>query len=107
VGEAGRALGIGAVAARMRLHRARRRLRSRHALLDLGTSDGTTRFTISGHRPAGTRLVITTQSGPGGERALGIARATSQVPPCGARAPPAGSGPLGAPPVAGVSQGGP
>jgi RNA polymerase sigma-70 factor (ECF subfamily) len=38
-GEAGRALGIGAVAARVRLHRARRRLRSRLDLLDLGTSD--------------------------------------------------------------------
>ena len=35
VGEAGRALGIGAVAARVRLHRARRRLRSRLDLLDL------------------------------------------------------------------------
>jgi RNA polymerase sigma-70 factor, ECF subfamily len=39
VGEAGRALGIGAVAARVRLHRARRRLRSRLDLFDLGTSD--------------------------------------------------------------------
>ena len=39
VGEAGRALGIGAVAARVRLHRARRRLRRRLDLLDLGTSD--------------------------------------------------------------------
>jgi RNA polymerase sigma-70 factor (ECF subfamily) len=39
VGEAGRALGIGAVAARVRLHRARRRLRSRLDLPDLGTND--------------------------------------------------------------------
>jgi len=39
VSDAGRALGIGAVAARVRLHRARRRLRSRLSLLDLGTSD--------------------------------------------------------------------
>jgi RNA polymerase sigma-70 factor, ECF subfamily len=39
VGEAGRALGIGAVAARVRLHRARRRLQSRLDPLDLGTSD--------------------------------------------------------------------
>jgi RNA polymerase sigma factor (sigma-70 family) len=38
-GEAGRALGIGAIAARVRLHRARRRLRSRLGPLDLGTSD--------------------------------------------------------------------
>jgi RNA polymerase sigma factor (sigma-70 family) len=39
VGEAGRALGIGAVAARVRLHRARRRLRSRLDLLDLHPND--------------------------------------------------------------------
>ena len=38
-GEAGQALGIGAVAARVRLHRARRRLQSRADPLDLGTSD--------------------------------------------------------------------
>lgn len=38
-GEAGQALGIGPVAARVRLHRARRRMRSRLDLLDLGTSD--------------------------------------------------------------------
>ena len=38
-GEAGRALGIGPVAARVRLHRARRRLRSRLDLPSLGTSD--------------------------------------------------------------------
>jgi RNA polymerase sigma-70 factor (ECF subfamily) len=39
VGEAGRALGIGGVAARVRLHRARRRLRSRLDLLDLDMDD--------------------------------------------------------------------
>jgi len=39
VGEAGRALGVGPVAARVRLHRARRRLRGRLDLPDLGTSD--------------------------------------------------------------------
>jgi len=39
VGEAGRALGIGAVAARVRLHRARRRMRGRLDLLTLGTND--------------------------------------------------------------------
>ena len=38
-GEAGRALGIGGVAARVRLHRARRRLRDRLDLPTLGTSD--------------------------------------------------------------------
>ena len=37
--EAGQALGIGSVAARVRLHRARRRLRSRLDLLDLGPND--------------------------------------------------------------------
>ena len=38
-GEAGKALGIGAVATRVRLHRARRRLRGRLDPLDLGTSE--------------------------------------------------------------------
>jgi hypothetical protein len=31
-------------------------------------SDGSTRFTISGDEPAGATLVITTQTGPGGEQ---------------------------------------
>ena len=39
VGEAGRALGIGGVAARVRLHRARGRLRDRLDLPNLGTND--------------------------------------------------------------------
>ena len=39
VGETGRALGIGAGAARVRLHRARSRLRDRLDLLDLGKQD--------------------------------------------------------------------
>jgi RNA polymerase sigma-70 factor (ECF subfamily) len=39
IGEAGQALGIGAVAARVRLHRARRRLRSELDALDLGNGD--------------------------------------------------------------------
>jgi RNA polymerase sigma factor (sigma-70 family) len=39
VGEAGRVLGIGAVAARVRLHRARRRLQNRIDLLPLETKD--------------------------------------------------------------------
>ncbi len=39
VAEAGQALGIGSVAARVRLHRARRRLRSRLAPFDLGPND--------------------------------------------------------------------
>lgn len=39
VGEAGRALGIGAVAARVRLHRARRQLQSSLDPLDLGRND--------------------------------------------------------------------
>ena len=41
VSEAGRALGIGAVAARVRLHRARRRMRNRLDHLGLGTKDMT------------------------------------------------------------------
>jgi RNA polymerase sigma-70 factor (ECF subfamily) len=39
VGEAGQALGIGPVAARVRLHRARRRMRNRLDLLNLGAND--------------------------------------------------------------------
>jgi RNA polymerase sigma factor (sigma-70 family) len=39
VGEAGQALGIGGVAARVRLHRARRRLQRRLDFADLGPSD--------------------------------------------------------------------
>jgi len=39
VAEAGQALGIGAVAARVRLHRSRRRLRSRAGSLDLGVNE--------------------------------------------------------------------
>jgi RNA polymerase sigma-70 factor, ECF subfamily len=39
VGEAAQALGIAAVAARVRLHRARRRMQSRLGHLDLGASD--------------------------------------------------------------------
>jgi hypothetical protein len=62
-------------------------------------SDGSTTFTISGDRPAGTTLVITTQSGPGNERALGIGYAQGTVPPCVVVDAPAGSGPLGGPPV--------
>ena len=39
VSEAGQALGVGAVAARVRLHRARRRMRTRAELLDLGVNE--------------------------------------------------------------------
>lgn len=60
--------------------------------------DGFTRFTISGDRPAGTTLVITTQTGPGGEQALGLAWAQGAVPACEVVDAPAGSGPLGGPP---------
>jgi hypothetical protein len=65
------------------------------------TSDGTTRFTISGDRPAGATLVITTQTGPDNARALGIAWAQGDVPACDVVDAPAGSGPLGGPPVQG------
>jgi hypothetical protein len=60
--------------------------------------DGATRFTISGDRPAGTTLVITTQTGPGDARALGMGWAKGEVPPCRIVDAPAGSGPLGGPP---------
>jgi hypothetical protein len=70
------------------------------------TSDGATRFTISGTHPAGTTLVVTTQTGPNGERALGIGWAKGDVPPCQVVDAPAGSGPLGGPPVDGNAQSG-
>lgn len=68
------------------------------------TSDGATRFTISGNRPSSSTLVITTQTGPDGERALGIAWARGDVPPCVVVDAPAGSGPLGGPPTGGGSR---
>ena len=63
------------------------------------TGDGSIGFTISGDRPAGTTLVITTQTGPGNETALGIAYAQGDVPACQVVDAPAGSGPLGGPPA--------
>jgi hypothetical protein len=62
------------------------------------TSDGVTRFTISGDLPTDNTLVITTQTGPGGLRALGIAFVQGDVPACQVVDAPAGSGPLGGPP---------
>jgi len=70
------------------------------------TSDGGTRFTISGDLLSSTTLVITTQTGPGDERALGIAWARGDVPPCEIVDAPAGSGPLGGPPADGSAQSG-
>jgi hypothetical protein len=69
------------------------------------TSDGATRFTISGDMPSDTTLVITTQTGPGNERALGIAWARGAVPPCDVVDAPPGSGPLGGPPAGASMQG--
>ena len=63
------------------------------------SGDGKTSFTISGDRPSGTTLVISTQTGPGNERALGIAYARGDVPPCDVVDVPAGGGPLGGPPT--------
>lgn len=63
------------------------------------TSDGATQFTISGDHPADATLVVTTQTGPNNERALGIAWAKGDVPPCQITDTPPGSGPLGGPPV--------
>ncbi len=70
------------------------------------TSDGAIRFTISGNHPDGTTLVITTQTGQGGERALGIAWAKGAVPPCEVVDAPPGSGPLGGPPATGSTDSG-
>jgi hypothetical protein len=64
-------------------------------------SDGAMRFTISGDLPADETLVVTTQTGPDGERALGLGWARGEVPPCQVVDAPAGSGPLGGPPVGG------
>jgi hypothetical protein len=50
--------------------------------------------------------VITTQTGPGGERALGIGWAEGDVPPCQVVDAPAGTGPLGGPPTDGSVQSG-
>jgi hypothetical protein len=61
--------------------------------------DGSTTFSISGDRPAGDTLVISTQTGPNGEQALGIGWARGTVPPCQVVDAPAGSGPLGGQPV--------
>jgi hypothetical protein len=61
--------------------------------------DGTTNFTISGDHPADATLVVTTQTGPGNEQALGIAWAKGTVPACEVVDAPAGSGPLGGPPT--------
>jgi hypothetical protein len=69
------------------------------------SSGGTTRFTISGDLPADRTLVVTTQTGPGNEQALGLAWAQGDVPPCQVVDAPAGSGPLGGPPTDGSTQG--
>jgi hypothetical protein len=61
-------------------------------------SDGATRFTISGDLPTDETLVVTTQTGPGDERALGLAWARGEVSPCQVVDAPAGTGPLGGPP---------
>ncbi len=68
------------------------------------SGEGATRFTISGNRPVGATLVVTTQTGPGGERALGIGWAQGDVPPGQVVDAPAGSGPLGGPPADGRGQ---
>jgi hypothetical protein len=65
--------------------------------------NGPTTFTISRDRPAGTTLVVTTQTGPGNEQALGIGWAKGDVPPCQVVDAPPGSGPLGGPPAGGQS----
>jgi hypothetical protein len=68
------------------------------------SDDGATRFTISGDLPTDETLVVTTQTGPGNERALDLAWAKGEVPSCEVVDAPAGSGPLGGPPVDGNAQ---
>jgi len=63
------------------------------------TADGATSFTISGDLPSDATLVVTTQTGPGNEQALGLGWARGSVPPCEVVDAPAGSGPLGGPPA--------
>ena len=62
-------------------------------------SDGTIRFTIGRDRPAGSTLVITTQTGPGNLTALGLGYAQGDVPACQVVDAPAAGGPLGGPPA--------
>jgi len=62
-------------------------------------TDGSTTFSISGDRPAGDTLVISTQTGPNGEQALGMGWAQGTVPPCQVVDAPDGSGPFGSNPV--------
>ena len=64
------------------------------------------RFTISADIPADATVVISTQTGPGRQQALGIALAKGEVPPCQVVDAPAGSGPLGGPPADGSAQSG-
>jgi hypothetical protein len=69
------------------------------------STGGKTRFTISGNLPADETLVVTTQTGSGGEQALGLAWAKGTVPPCQVVDAPAGSGPLGGPATSGSTTG--
>ncbi len=68
--------------------------------------NGAIRFTISGDHPDGATLVVTTQTGPGNETALGLGWAQGAVPACQVVDAPAGSGPLGGPPADGNAQSG-
>ena len=61
--------------------------------------DGGYSFTISGDRPSGATMVISTQTIPGGGDALGIGWAQGDIQSCEVVDAPAGSGPLGGPPV--------
>jgi len=67
-------------------------------------ADGSTSFTIGGDVPAGETLVVSAQTGPGRAAALAVGWARGDVPPCRVVDAPAGSGPLGGPPVDGSTQ---
>ena len=63
------------------------------------SSDGKISFTLTADQAPGITTVITTQTGPGGETALGIGHAQGTVPACQVVDAPAGTGPLGGPPT--------
>ncbi len=62
-------------------------------------ANGGVSFTLSADIPAEATVVIQTQTGPDNETALGIGYAQGAVPACQVVGAPAGSGPLGGPPI--------
>jgi hypothetical protein len=77
---------------------------TRSGVAQPGSGDVT--FTISADIPSDATVVISTQTGPGREQALGVGYAKGDVPPCDVVDAPAGSGPLGGPPPGAETQAG-